>query len=443
MKTADLNYIIATVARTNVLPVISKCNTSCIFCSHRQNPDGLKVFRLPELTLKDFEIITDFLSPERKIIIGESATRIIEGEPLLYKDIEAVLAMVRRKYPSTALQLTTNGLLLDERLVDFMAGLTGLELNISVNCINPVKRRTILGLKENDDIVYKIQMLKGRLKFSGSCVYVPEIMDHNDMEDIVRVLDETGAENVRIFLPGYTSETAISKNLEGIFREVDEIVSELRGKYEIPIIIEPSFISNLKCEVEGVIKGSPAYIAGIRYGDIIKVIGEREPISRVDAFETAYRKSNPNVVVERDGKIFKVTLKKKRNSSPGFVMLYDISPHVLDDIKASAKRNNAHKLLIMASELGADVLKCLLQMEDLPFSYKIIPVANLFFGGTIKCAGLLTVHDVEKALDEYLKWGEKPELVLLPGIMFDYGMQDLMGRSKKELDRYGIPIEIV
>ena len=57
MKIARLDYIINTVSRTNILPVESSCNTSCIFCSHRQNPAGIEIYRLPELTVEDYKEI--------------------------------------------------------------------------------------------------------------------------------------------------------------------------------------------------------------------------------------------------------------------------------------------------------------------------------------------------------------------------------------------------
>ena len=164
MKTATKDYIINTVYRTNILPVISQCNTSCVFCSHKQNPKEVEVYKLANLELCDFEEIIQFLSPDRKIIIGESATRIIEGEPLLHKNFIEIVELVRRKYPYTPIQITTNGILLNEKLVTRFVELGGIDLNVSVNCIQNDKRKEILGLKEVDDIKEKLLLLNDRIR---------------------------------------------------------------------------------------------------------------------------------------------------------------------------------------------------------------------------------------------------------------------------------------
>ena len=72
---------IHSISQFNVLPVTSKCNFSCLFCSHKQNPPDIKVFSVPDLSLSGLIDIIDFLDKDRKIVIGESATNIIEGEP--------------------------------------------------------------------------------------------------------------------------------------------------------------------------------------------------------------------------------------------------------------------------------------------------------------------------------------------------------------------------
>ena len=443
MKTATKDYIIDTVYRTNILPVISACNTSCVFCSHKQNPEDVEVYRLDKLDLADFEEFIEFLSPDRKIIIGESATRIIEGEPLLYKNFIDIVEMVRRKYKNTRIQITTNGILLDEKLIKRLSELKKIELNVSVNCIGDQKRMTILGLKQMDNIKEKLTLLKGRITYSASAVFDPDFMVYEDIEEMAEFLDRNGADSIRLFLPGYTYLKGKNIELDKLYSEVSEYIDVLKTKYRIPIIIEPSYIYDLKARIEGVVDNSPAHEAGIKEGDIIEKVGIDFVTSRVQAFIKVLKQKDPELDIIRGDKKVKVKLKKAKNAPPGFIMLYDIDPDEAHRISLLVKRYNADKILFVTSQLAYNVLKGLFEISEFTFDYDIVRAENAFFGGTIKCAGLLTVQDIIDSTKEYIKEKGKPNLIVLPSIMFDYRGRDLVGRSIDEIEaELGIKVDI-
>lgn len=439
---ATKEYIINTVFKTNVLPIISECNTSCIFCSHKQNPAGIEVFRMPKMELEDFSEIINFLTPRKKIVIGESATRIMEGEPLLYKDFIGVLKLVRQKYKDTVIQVTTNGILLDGDIVDKMVGLERIELNVSINCINAEKRKRLLGLKDPGGVKDRIRLLEGRLKFSGSCVFVPEILDENDIVEMAAFLDASGADNMRLFLPGYTEKTDKGASLESIYLRLQNLLEKIKAKYAMPIIIEPSFMSDLACRIEGVIKGSEADKAGIKEGDIISAVNGEGVSTRVELFNRVYQQINPVLTVYRQNGLQEIQIRKSKNCSPGFIVLHDIDPGIVEDIKAVVSRYRSENVLFLTSEMAFNIFLKLFGVHTLPFRYDIINARNRFFGGTIKCAGLLTVEDIIGEIKDYLEYNEKPDLILLPPVMFDFKMRDLSGRSMKEIEKeFDIPVD--
>lgn len=442
MRFADKNYIINTVFKTNILPVTSECNTSCIFCSNKQNPEDIEIFCLPKLSMDDFMEISSFLSPHKKIIIGEAASRIIEGEPLLYRNFTDVVAIVRQKYKVTPVQITTNATLLNRDIVKQLDELGNIELNISLNCIHPSKRKQILGLKRDGDIREKMYLIKDRLKFSGSCVLVPGLLQWEDVEEIIALLDCCNGEVAKIYLPGHTAKSETYVDLARIFSEACDFVERVKRKYSIPIIVEPSFICDLECSIAGVIRNTPADTAGLRQGDVICGVNGESVRTRVEAFNKAYSLPNPQITILRGGREIFTRLSKKKNSSPGFILLYDIDPRVMDEINTAVKRHNARSVLFMTSELAAGILRPLFAGGGFEFEYDIVSVSNEVFGGNIKCAGLLTLQDVFKSASGYLAGNKRPDLILLPPVMFDYTKRDLMGKSIKELeDRLGIPVD--
>lgn len=444
MNTATKDYLIKTVFRTNTLPVISECNTSCIFCSHKQNPADIETFRMPKMDLDEFKEVIEFLSPDRKIVIGESATRIVEGEPFLYKDILPLLAMIRSKFKNTAIQVTSNGTLLNEEKVEYLMSLGNIELNISLNCVDPLKRKVILGKNACPDIKEKIRLLKDKIVFSGSCVVVPEIMDKYDLEEIVGLLDENGAQSVRIFLPGYSKLSGQSIPLQEIHDKTAGYVAELRNKYTLPIIIEPCMMYSLECNVEGVIKGLPASAAGLKHGDIILRVNRKMIRSRVEAFDRAYRLKNPVLTIVRDGTEKELVLEKDKNESPGFIVIYDVAPETEKLIRKTVDRHGAKKVLFITSELAYKIIEEYVRSCGFDFEYEVLSAQNRFFGGTIHCAGLLTARDVVECAGKHIEKKDKPELIILPAVMFDSDKRDLLGISIQEVEgKLGISVDIL
>ena len=74
--------ILESALHANVLALSSQCDSRCVFCSHKNNPPGIAVAHVGRRSMDDVRRTLAFLSPERVITIGESATPIVEGEPL-------------------------------------------------------------------------------------------------------------------------------------------------------------------------------------------------------------------------------------------------------------------------------------------------------------------------------------------------------------------------
>jgi len=436
-------------AEANILPVTSICNISCVFCSHKQNPPGVLSYRIAACTPDEVRQVVSFLDPARPVIIGESATRIIEGEPLTNPFIREVLSAVRAALPHTAVQITTNGILLDESMTDFLCRLGRVTVNLSLNSAVEKSRYTLMGDACPGRALRNTRLLKScGLPFNGSIVAMPHLVGWSDLEETIGYLEQCGAETIRLLLPGFTRLAAPALRFKPALREeLNDFAAGLRHRAGVPLTCEPPLVYDLKPVVGGVIKGTPAAAAGIRRGDVIHSVNNVPARTRVQAFRQVFKAASPEIIVAREEGLVPLQVKKEPLERSGLVMDYDLDPVLISDMALALRRNGAKKGLALASELGSPVinngLKQFLKGEA---EIEVLTVKSRFFGGSIGAAGLLTVADFETALTEYLrdKPGRLPPVALLPEPAFDRRGRDLTGRSYVDLEqKFGIRFELL
>ncbi|MDO9535634.1 MAG: radical SAM protein [Bacillota bacterium] len=183
----------------NVLPLTSTCNLNCIFCSHLQNPPGIRAYHFPPLPVDELKQLIPFLDGSRKIIIGESSTRLSEGEPLTHPRLLSVIGEIRRYYPDTPLQITTNGALLNRDLLQNLQSLSEgqnegqhsfphkepkLELVISLNSSSRHWRSEVMGDKSPWIALEAVKLCRELgIPFHGSIVALPHIYGWDSLKE--------------------------------------------------------------------------------------------------------------------------------------------------------------------------------------------------------------------------------------------------------------------
>jgi NifB/MoaA-like Fe-S oxidoreductase len=433
--------LVEAVREHNVLPLTGRCNLSCIFCSHRFNPPGTKAYSFNHLPLNTVNGLLKFLDPSRKIIIGDSATRLREGEPLTYPGFLPVIEKLRQRFPQTLIQFTTNGSLLNRQLIAKLAVLQPLEIILSVNSISVAGRKKLMADTEPSIIRSALEALtQYAINFQGSVVALPHITGFDDLEETLYFLDRAGARTIRLLLPGFTKlapadllpAPAIS---EAIYKKVEQ----MQLKLSVPLLTEPSKIMDLNPVISGVIKDSPADRAGLASGDIIMKVGNKKPFSRVEAYRLLADNRNPQLHLRRSEKTFSSCLLKEKDDKPGITVAYDLDPDQVDQVQRIIDPNGKNLMLLSVPALQR--WQVALQLRTIA-NLDLLTVPSLWFGGTINCAGLLTVGDYRAAMDSCPNLGRYSR-ILLPSVPFDLSGYDICGEHYFSLSAGGLPVSMV
>lgn len=433
----------------NILPLTSRCDSRCIFCSHHNNPKEVQVISIGTRTLEQIKETMGHLSGGHVITIGESASSIIEGEPTMHPQFKEVISLLRERFPKTPVEITTNGHHLTEDLVKFLAEHQPITMNLSLNSASPEGRKALMGDGEEfartaiDGVT-----LMGRygVPFAGSMVGMPNITGFDDLEQTVRHLADNGAQSVRIFLPGFSrwlKDKDIFPNGDEIYDQLKTFVAGLSHDIPCPVLLEPSYVSDLTPVISGMYQGSPAWNAGLRKGDVLTQVNGQTPRCRAEAYAMVHAKKSVKVKYSRGGKLYTAYWENGPHGA-GITMEYDF-----DMGHAEYAKQVIHTapgfVLGLCSEFGHQVFQAALACVGTDMSRcALIPTPNLTFGGTIHAAGLLCCSDYRAAFEDYAAAHGRPGAVILPRVSFNHLGRDLKGVHVSQLQKeLGVPVALV
>ncbi|RAK07090.1 4Fe-4S single cluster protein [Halanaerobium saccharolyticum] len=447
-KRSREEILFKTVKEDNILPITSICKLNCIFCSHKNNPPQVETYSFGHLELELIKTMIEFLDPERAVFIGESASKIIEGEPFVHPEIYQVLKYLRQRWPEIEIKITTSGSFLDLSQIAALKNLDPLELNISLNAPAPEERVFLMNDSRPDNVFKVIPKLREyKIDFEASIVSMHQLQGFEYLNRTFDFLEKYLPRSLRVFIAGFSSYAA--ENLiidQNQYHQLAQFIAKKRDKYSYPIIIEPQQISSLQAEVNAVMTDSAAEAAGLKEKDIITKVNQRQVESRVDAFYKIKSALNPEIEFLRANKKMSAIVSKEKNQSSGLIMSYDLSLEQKRKLKAyaeeSKKEQNNYLTVILCSRLAYDFLKEFLQPYlNSNHNLELLQTENNFFGGSIIAAGLLTNQDLIKALSSL---ENKIERLILPEIIFDYYGNDLLGNHYSQLeDEFGTKVILI
>lgn len=423
-----------------ILPLTSTCNLACAFCSAAGNPPGLETFSIRPRSLEDIRRHIPYLAGSRgPIVIGESVTRVIEGEPLSHPEFSEVMRVLREAFPEREIRLTTNGTLLTAELSRVLKEMDATMI-VSLNTKDPELRKRWMKDPDPRNTLRQLELLASTgVRFEGSIVALAGLFGLKDIEETTRYLIGLGAHAVRLLLPGfsrYHQLAAIAGKTP--WRDVRDLARELTGEAGVPVVADPPELPNLEARIEGCLRDSPARAAGLRPGDVILRVNDTTVFSRRHAMELSRSARQPVLTVYRDGRTIQVTLPKGKSSPPGFVVYDDVGKSEVAELEARIRKVGTGRVLVLTSCLAASLVSDVAARFDL--DVKVMETRSEFFGGNIAAAGLLVVSDFLGAFVR-LERTWVPDLVVLPRRAFDVWGRDLTGVPYKAFSSItGVPV---
>jgi len=455
----------------------TRCNCDCVYCYNKGAPPSLAL-RFPDRTAaEEFEEIKTrikYFKPEvnKSLFPGLGST----CEVLAHPHIMEIFTALRNK-TDKPFRVITNGAALTEQNILQLEELKPVYLDISLNSSDPVRRQKLMRDRRPQVAINALPLLKSA-GIPYSVVIVPwpletekEMLD--DLENTVAYAAAHDTHLVQISLPGYTRYFSAKElfDRELLWSSIVARVKELRGKYNCPVVVMPGMyeesisreVKNI-AEVIGVIKNSPADFAGVKQGDIIKVIAgsvirnrpqAREMLSILQQSEmksvpVVVQRGNQEIRLEIDTAAYSYPYSRLTDTHLGFVFMgTGLRVSYLEKLKEIIVSRGAKDVLFLSSELVKPVFEQCLR-DSLYFSDINLEIGvpeSRFFGGNIFMGDLLVVEDFISHINDHIrKSGKKPDLVVIPSSPFNLSQwgRDLTGRCYLDIEReVGVPVELL
>lgn len=360
----------------------SVCNLSCEFCFEKGNPPAGTLpsqMRRPYLSLCEAKTRASHFSTKDKIGLFPIPSAMFE--PFSNPQLIEILEIVRDKSPYECIRLLTNGSYLTEETIKRLAELKPLIISVSLNSANSSIRSRVMNDSHPEIAINSLKLLKKYgIQYMTTLVAWPSI-SLQDIKKTLEYMDENEPFLIKVYPPGYTKYTppsAIKFDTVQYWKEIVSLVKDMRRKIETPILIDPALLdfSGIEAIVLGVVKNSPAYKSGIRYGDYIKVINGKAVSSMAHAKQILknIQSSKFNIELIRDGETITLEIynKPEIDTYPykplgyktngfdhpyGICFSYALRLSYLNNLSEIIKKYSAKNVLLLSSAIVAPVLQ--------------------------------------------------------------------------------------
>ncbi len=421
----------------NSLVVTTTCNINCCFCSRKFNPFTQKLYH------RNFNELVEEIKmfiPNSMKSINSSISRMTDGEPFAHPRIWDVLKLIREIYPYRGvprlhdkIMITTNGTYLVEDNLKKLEELKGVIIVHSLNSTNVEDWIKLSGsTKKLAEIATDVpRLIKDfDINYVASIVAMPQVVGYDGIKRTIRDLYEYNVRSIRVFLPTYT-KYASKEEQETLYcdeNKVKDLVNRLREELKITIWLYPTSHDDLNPKLYGLEN------LGISPTDEILYINNKKIFSRTHAHDILLNSETTQQITikTKDDEIKQVTLDPSKIEIKNYLDLLmnkdvKFTPEIIEE-----KTKGYKNILVAYSEAGEKIIKkafekAIIWSDELKKKeFYFQTVYNDFYGGTVKCAGLLMCQDYEKYIKKFIDENFKPDVVLMSHDSFDLSGRDLL-----------------
>ena len=162
---------------------VTSCNLDCVYCSISEGISSKKNdFVIEEAyMIEELEKFLDWLNEDVEIHIG------VQGEPFLYQDMGLLISDIQKMKRVHTISIDTNGTLLSKDKIDELSKNNKLQVNMSLDAIDPDIAKEMAGVKN-----YNVKHVKEMIAYASeklNVILAPVLtMGYNEqqMEDIIK-----------------------------------------------------------------------------------------------------------------------------------------------------------------------------------------------------------------------------------------------------------------
>ena len=161
---------------------VTSCNLDCVYCSISEGLSSTKHDFVVEkdYLLEELDKLLVFVAEPVEVHIG------VQGEPFLYADLELLFADLQAREQIHTISIDTNGTLLNREKINRLASCTKLQLNLSLDALDPEKAKVLAGVKG-----YTIEHVKDVIAYASkklNVIVAPVLTKGYNEEEMEKII---------------------------------------------------------------------------------------------------------------------------------------------------------------------------------------------------------------------------------------------------------------